>query len=145
MNQFNLSAVEFLYCFANASLTQRVLVYLLRQRQTDLSELTPLLVDCVTVIFFNDRWVMHLQLNQFSDVGRCDDCWAFLNENGLPYHPPIAITRALDDLEAGYPPTAVMNRHHVAIVSHGVPSPNDVRCFQEEFVAGLGYRPQSLV
>jgi hypothetical protein len=44
--------MEFLYCFANTSLTQRVLDYLLRQMKSQ--------VDSVTVLFLNDCWGMHL-------------------------------------------------------------------------------------
>ena len=129
--------MEFLYCFANASLTQRVLDYLLRKLRSD--------VDCVTVIFLNDRWVIRLKLDVDVETEHFNDCWAFLRENGLPYHPPTAITLAFKDLDTEYGLTQVMNRHHVAIVSHGVPNPEEIACFQEQFVAGLGYCPQSLV
>lgn len=129
--------MEFLYCFANASLTQRILNYLLRQRV--------LAVDFVTVIFLSDCWVVHLKLNSAVDPEDCDNCWAFLNENGIPYHPSLSVALALHDLQEGYPPTQVMNRHHLSIVSHGRPQPEEVDCFQEKFVAGLGYCPQSLV
>ncbi|MBE9139036.1 hypothetical protein IQ254_17860 [Nodosilinea sp. LEGE 07088] len=126
--------MEFLYCFANASLTQRILDYLLRQVPAE----------SVTVIFLNDRWVLHIKLNSATDPERCDDCWAFLNENGFPYHPSPSVALALHELEAGYSPIQVMNRCHVSIVSHGHPQPGEVDCFQEKFVAGLGYCPQSL-
>ena len=129
--------MEFLYCFANASLTQRVLVYLLKKVRSHL--------DCVTVIFLNDRWVMRLKLNSSLDTAHFKDYWAFLNENGLPYHPPLAITLALKALDAGCSPTPVMNRHHVVVVSHGAPNPKEIEYFRERFVSGLGYRPQSLV
>ncbi|MCG8365233.1 MAG: hypothetical protein MJA27_18120 [Pseudanabaenales cyanobacterium] len=129
--------MEVLYCFANASLTQRVLVYLLVKVRSQL--------DCVTVIFLNDHWVIRLKLTSWLEAKHCKDCWAFLNENGLPYHPPLVITLALKDLDAGCSPTQVMNRRHVVIVSHGAPSPEEIRYFQERFVSGLGYCPQSLV
>ena len=128
--------MEFLYCFENASLTQRVLVYLLKKLRSD--------IDCVTVIFLNDRWVVYLTLDEFIDTERCDNCWAFLNENGAPYTASLTMIRALKDLKAGCSPTAVMNRHRIVIVSHGAPKPEEIKCFQTQFVAGLGYRPQSL-
>ncbi len=129
--------MEFLYCFANVSLTQRVLDYLLRQLRSHINR--------VTVVFLNDRWVIRLELNLGLEAERCNDCWAFLSEHGIPYHPPAAITLAFKDLDAGCALTQVMNRYHVAIVSHGMPNPEEVGCFQEQFVAGLGYCPQSLV
>ena len=129
--------MEFLYCFANASLTQRVLFYLLAKVKSHL--------DCVTVIFLNDRWVVRIKLTSSLELELSRDCQAFLNENGLPYCPPHVITLALNALDAGFSPTAVMNRRHVVIVSHGAPRPDEIRYFQERFVSGLGYRPQSLV
>ena len=137
MQQQGINVMEFLYCFANASLTQRVLDYLLRKMRSD--------VDCVTVIFLNDRWIIRLKLDLDLEAEHFNDCWAFLSEHGIPYHPPAAITLAFKDLDTGRGLTQVMNRHHVAIVSHGAPNPEAVGCFQEQFVAGLGYCPQSLV
>ncbi|TVQ09088.1 MAG: hypothetical protein EA368_10210 [Leptolyngbya sp. DLM2.Bin27] len=131
------SAMEFLYCFANTSLTQRVLDYLLRQMK--------LQVDAVTVIFLNDCWVVQLKLDLAADAEHWANCWAVLNENGIPYQPTTAVALALRDLRAGCSPIEVMNRHHLSIVSHGQPQPDAVDCFQEIFVAGLGYCPPSLI
>jgi hypothetical protein len=128
--------MEFLYCFVNTSLTQRILDYLLRQMQSQ--------VDAVTVMFLSDRWVLYIKLNSALDAEHCNNCWAFLNENGTPYQPTPTVALALHDLEAGCSPTQVMNRYHVSIVSHGDLQPGEVNCFQEQFVAGLGYCPQSL-
>jgi hypothetical protein len=130
------SAMEFLYCFANTSLTQRVLDYLLRQMKSQ--------VESVTVIFLNDRWVVRLKLNLTVDAEHCANCWAYLNENGIPYQPITTVALALNELESGCSPIQVMNRHHISIVSHGMPQPREVDCFQETFVAGLGYCPPSL-
>lgn len=129
--------MEFLYCFANVSLTQRVLDYLLRKLRSH--------INCVTVIFLNDRWVVRLKLDQDVDSRRGDDCWAFLSEHGIPYYPTQAIDLVFKALDAGCVPTHVMNRYHTAIVSHGVPNPEEVGGFQEQFVTGLGYCPPSLV
>lgn len=129
--------MEFLYCFANVSLTQRVLDYLLRQVESHIT--------CVTVMFLSDRWVIRIQFTASLNVDSYNDCWAFLNEHGIPYHPPENISLAFKDLDEDCAPTQVMNRRHVAIVSHGSPNPAEVGCFQEQFVAGLGYAPPSLV
>lgn len=129
--------MEFLYCFANASLTQRVLYYLQQQMRQ--------YVDSVTIIFLNDRWVIHLKLCPDLEIERGCDCWAVLNENGIPYHPTPNLVLALRYLDAGCGLTQVMNRFHIAIVSHGAPNPEEVDYFQEQFVTGLGYCPQALV
>ncbi|NET39454.1 MAG: hypothetical protein F6K19_47070 [Cyanothece sp. SIO1E1] len=129
--------MEFLYSFANASLTQRILVYLLTKVRSHL--------DDVTVIFLNDRWIVRLKLDSSLETEQSKDFQAFLNEHGLPYHPPLAVTLALKDLDQGDIPTLVMNRRQVVIVSHGIPNLEEIRYFQEQFVAGLGYCPQSLV
>ena len=129
--------MEFLYCFANASLTQRILDYLLRQLKSH--------VDSVTVIFLNDLWVAYIKLKSTLEPDRVDDCWSFFDENGMPYRLTPSLSRALQALETGGEPTQVMNRYHVAIVSHGRPNPDEVSCFQQQFVAGLGYCPPALV
>jgi hypothetical protein len=129
--------MEFLYCFANASLTRRVLNYLLRQMRAQ--------IDCITVIFLNDRWVIRLKLAVGLDAERGKDCCAFLSEHGIPYRPPLNVRLACRDLDVGCALIQVMNRHHVAIVSHGLPQPEKVGCFREQVVAGLGYYPQSLI
>ncbi|MGF1460478.1 MAG: hypothetical protein ACFBSG_15810 [Leptolyngbyaceae cyanobacterium] len=101
-------------------------------------------VASVTIFFLNDRWVTHLRLHPDVDVERGYNCRAVLNENGRPYHPTLSLVLALQDLDAGHEPTQVMNRFHLAIVSHGAPNPAEVGCFQKQFVAGLGYCPQVL-
>ncbi|MEO1126957.1 MAG: hypothetical protein AAFX95_23210 [Cyanobacteria bacterium J06639_16] len=137
--------MEFLYCFANASLTQRILFYLLTTLRTNQRAIARSPVDCATVIFLNDRWILRLKLDPALGREPYDDCWAVLNENGFPYSPSPIMTLVFNDLDAGCNPTSVMNRYHIAIVSHGMPNPEDVQCFQEQFVTGLGYRPPSLV
>lgn len=129
--------MELLYCFTNATLTQRVLYYLLKQLRSH--------VNYATVIFLNDRWIVRLKLKAGLDETLRENCLAFLDENGLPCQPPPTVMSALEDLDAGDDIVGIMNRHHVSIVSHGLPSPADVSCFQKQFVAGLGYCPKSLV
>lgn len=127
--------MELFYCFANASLTQRVLIYLLRKMRSHLV--------CVTVIFLEDRWIMRLVLSP-SIEEQYRNSLAVLNENGIPYAPPPLLVSAFHDLNMGSSATTVMNRYRIAIVSHGTPNLAEVVHFQEQFVAGLGYRPQSL-
>lgn len=129
--------MEFVYCFANTSLTERILSYLLKQLRSH--------VKCITVLFLNDRWVVRIQLDASLDTDYCKDCWAMLNENGFPYQPAIEMSKAFRDLDAGYAPVSVMNRYQVVIVSHGEPNLEELSAFRDQFVQGLGYCPQSLV
>ncbi|MGF1535774.1 MAG: hypothetical protein ACFB4J_04680 [Elainellaceae cyanobacterium] len=128
--------MELFYCFANASLTQRVLIYLLRKMRSHLA--------CVTVIFLDDRWIMRLVLRPAVATEQYRNSLAVLNENGIPYSPAPVIASVFHDLNRGSGVTAVMNRYRIAIVSHGTPNLAEVAHFQEQFIAGLGYRPQSL-
>lgn len=126
-----------LYCFGNATLAQRVIVYMQQQWRSHLR--------CVTVIFLNDRWLIRFTLNGPLDVEMIKNSCAFLRENGIVCSPSLSVANALKDLAQGRPPVAVMKCHNVAIVSHGPANSDEVRYFQEHVVAGLGYCPQSLV
>lgn len=125
-----------LYCFSNASLTRRVLAYLHKKLRRS--------IDYVTVIFFNDCWIVHLKLMPSIDAKCLKDCQAVFCENGLPYQLSAWIDRALKDLDNCCDPTAVMNHHQIAIVSHGAPQFEEVEHFRQQFVKGLGYCPPSL-
>ncbi|MGK7888814.1 MAG: hypothetical protein AB4042_05725 [Leptolyngbyaceae cyanobacterium] len=100
---------------------------------------------CATVVFLNDFWLVRLIIDPALDLEQFKNWQAFLSEGGIPHHPSPIICRAFDDLDLGMDPVQVMNRHHVAIVSHGSANPWEVRHFQENVVAGLGYCPPSLV
>ncbi len=129
--------MEFLYCFATASLTQCVLVYLQRKLRSQLL--------CATVIFLNDRWILRLTLKPSIEAEQRSNCLAVLKEYGIPCQPLPLFGPVFDDLDAGDRATTVMNRRRIAIVSHGVPDPVEVQYFQKHFISGLGYCPQSLV
>ncbi|MGF1515610.1 MAG: hypothetical protein ACFB5Z_18185 [Elainellaceae cyanobacterium] len=128
--------MEVLYCFANASLTQRVLFYLQQKMRSRLT--------CVTVIFLNDRWIVRLQLRPAIKIEHRDSALAFLSENGIPHRPTSDLISVFSDLDAGLGVTAAMNRHRIAIVSHGAPIPGEIEHFQAHFAMGLGYCPPSL-
>jgi hypothetical protein len=128
--------MELFYCFENASLTQRILQYLLNRWRSHLEQ--------TTVLFLNDRWGIRLKLDPILGSKHYQDCIAFLSENGVFYYAPPAIARALLDLDTGCSITEVMDRHKLVIVSHGIPQPQEIEHFRDHFVAGLGYCPQSL-
>lgn len=141
--------MQYLYYFANTSLVVRLLTYL-SKRQT-------LRIESVTVIYMVDRWVVRLKLTAPLPSKQALDFESFLNENGYPYAAPASLgstvgntvpsplTRALRSLDSGMSITAVMNKYHVVVVSHGPPQLADIESFRVTFVSGLGYCPPSLV
>ncbi|MEO0406011.1 MAG: hypothetical protein AAF289_01545 [Cyanobacteria bacterium P01_A01_bin.135] len=129
--------MELFYCFANASLTRRVSTYLKQRYRCCFND--------VTVLFLNDCWVMRLMVRPTAPTAQRRNSLAILNENGVVYHPPLSLQAAFRELHCGKSTTAVMKQYQVAIVFHGEPNPVEITHFQEQFVNGLGYRPQSLV
>ena len=129
--------MEFTYCFSNASLTQRLSHYLHSRMSV-----CPV---CTTVIFLNDCWVTRVILPLTATVEHQQHCLAMLGENGIVHQSSARLRAAFDALDQGCSITTVMNTYQIAIVSHGAPAPEEIHYFQEQFVTGLGYRPQSLV
>jgi hypothetical protein len=129
--------MKYLYCFANVSLTSRVVEYLLRKLSPN--------IEAVTTIYLTDRWVVRIKLNESLDTASLGDLQAFLAEHGIPFDPPRLVSQALSDLDDGHSPTDVMNRHRIVVVSHGLPQLDELKAFQETFVQGLGYCPQNLI
>lgn len=125
------------YCFSNASLTQRVLSYLTKKLRQQ--------VEYVTVIFFNDCWIVRLKLKENMQKDYFEDCQAVLAENGISCQVSNWINPVFKELDSGCNPTAVMNHHNVSIVSHGKLQLEEVEHFRQQFVKGLGYCPPSLI
>ncbi len=129
--------MQYLYSFANVSLTLRVM--------DRLSQMGALPLKSLTIIYLVDRWVMHLSLRNSLDSAAEGDLIAFLHENGMPHTPSRRLLTTLKALSQGQTPTQVMNEHQVVVVSHGVPDPTELHEFCARFVEGLGYYPPSLV
>ncbi|MEL6232144.1 MAG: hypothetical protein AAFR24_19740 [Cyanobacteria bacterium J06627_3] len=129
--------MQYLYSFANVSLTLRVM--------DRLSQMEALPLKSLTIIYLVDRWVMHLSLRNSLDSAAEGDLIAFLHENGMPHTPSSRLLTTLKALSQGQTPTQVMNEHQVVVVSHGVPDPTELHEFCARFVEGLGYYPPSLV
>ena len=128
--------MEYLYFLANASLTQRVVEYLHRNRQVPLH--------AVTVLHQIDGWVVKVKMRNSLDPQQHGDFKAFLNELGIPYQPEVRVKMALWSLDAGQSPIEVMRRYQVAVVSHGRPDREEIEAFRRQFVNGLGYCPETL-
>ncbi|MBE9070283.1 hypothetical protein IQ260_26940 [Leptolyngbya cf. ectocarpi LEGE 11479] len=129
--------MQYLYSFANVSLSLRVM--------DRLSQMCQLPLESLTVIYLVDRWVMHISLRQGLSAASEKDLLAFLKENGMPHTPSMALRHSLQALTRGQTPTQVMNEYQVVVVSHGVPDPTELHEFCARFVEGLGYYPPSLV
>lgn len=128
--------MEYLYFLANASLTQRIVEYLHRNRQIPLHSLT--------VLHQIDGWVVKIKMKNTLDLQQHGDFRAFLNELGIPYQPEVRVKMALWSLDAGQSPIEVMRRYQVAVVSHGRPDREEIESFRRQFVNGLGYCPETL-
>ena len=128
--------MDYLYHLANASLTLRVVEYLHADR------LLP--VRFMTVIHQIDGWVVRVKLNQPFNQYLHLNFQSYLNELGIPFNPDIRVQMALWGLETGQSPLEVMHRYQVAVVSHGNPDREEIEAFQQQFVEGLGYCPETL-
>ncbi len=129
--------MQYLYYFANTSLVLRILSYLSGQVSIKL--------EAVTVVYLTDRWVVRIKVKSPLSLMRDLNFVSFLHENGSPYTLTPRLENVLLSLDSGEDITAVMNRYHLVVVSHGGLNPQDVEVFRTTFVQGLGYCPPSLV
>lgn len=128
--------MEYLYCFANASLILRVFEYLQGKPQ--------LPVGFLTVIHQIDSWVVKLRMNSPLNAQQHRDFQAFLNELGISYKPPKDVDIAFWRLDVGQSPLDVMLYHHLVLVSHGSPKREEIEAFRQQVIEGLGYCPKTL-
>ena len=84
---------EYLYSFANASLTLRVIEYLRNQKKIP--------VDSVIVVNLIDRWLIKIKLKHDISYELTEDLQAFLNEMGVVHQPSPRLMMALLQLDAG--------------------------------------------
>ncbi len=127
---------EYLYSFANASLTLRVIEYLRNQNKIS--------VDSVVVVNLIDRWLIKIKLKQDIDWQLAQDFQAFLNEMGVVYQASPRLMMALLQLDQGVSPTEVMNRYKIVIVANGKPDQEEIEIFRQQLISKLGYCPQSM-
>jgi hypothetical protein len=128
--------MNYLYSFANASLTLRVVEYLQQQHDLPLS--------FMTVIHQINGWVVRVNFFRPLGIDQHGDFQAFLSELGIPYEPNMRLQMALWGLETGQSPVEVMRRYQIAVVSHGSPDRLEIEAFRSQFVQGLGYCPETL-
>jgi len=131
------SPMDYLYYLANASLTLRAIEHLRHE--------TKLPVAFISVIHQIGGWVIRVKMKTPLPAQQDGDLRAFLSELGIPYQATAFVKMALWSLETGQSPLDVMRRHQIAVVSHGSPSRTEIEIFRQEFIAGLGYCPETLV
>jgi hypothetical protein len=128
--------MEYLCYLANASLTLRLVEYLHGRPQ--------LKVSFVTVINTIDGWVIRVRLKHQLSHKEDGNFRSILSELGILYSPPKRVQLALWSLAGGQSPVDVMRRYQVAVVSHGQPQKDEIETFQQNFIKGLGYCPETL-
>ena len=128
--------MDYLYYFANASLTLRAIEHL--------QQMTHLQGSIMTVVHKIDGWILKIKLRQPITSGQHGDFRAFMNELGISYQPEMRLQMVFWSLETGQSPIDVMRRYQVAVVSHGTPEPKDIEAFRQQFTRGLGYCPETL-
>lgn len=127
---------EYIYSLPNASCTLRVIKYLRNRNE--------LYLDSVVVINLIDRWLIKLSLKNFIPDQVAKNIQAFLDEMGIPSEPSNKILNAMESLEQGVSPTAVMNRYQVVIVVYGKPETEEIEIFRDRIVDRLGYCPKNM-
>ncbi|MBW4564937.1 MAG: hypothetical protein KME32_28285 [Mojavia pulchra JT2-VF2] len=128
--------MEYLCYLANASLTLRLVEYLLGSSQLGVS--------FVTVINTIDGWVIRVRLKHQLCPQEDGNFRSILSELGINYSPSKLLQLALMSLAGGQSPVDVMRRYQVAVVSHGQPNKEEIEAFRQQFINGLGYCPQTL-
>lgn len=129
--------MQYIYCFANASLVLRLMTYLSKQVPAELAS--------VTVIYLVDRWVVRIKLRSQLPTYIAKNFESFLNENAYPFNLSVKDSNALIALDGGASIEAVTASYQMVIVSHGSLRPEDIEAFRATFTSRLGYCPPSLV
>ena len=128
--------ISYIYSFANASLTLRVVEHLRNKYRAYL--------DSVTVINLIDRWIVRISLSISLPYCSSQNLRAFLNEMGIAAQLSAKIINVFADLDRGESPVKVMNRYQVVVVVHGKPVTEEIEIFRQQIVERLGYCPQNM-
>jgi len=127
--------VDYLYHLKNATLTVQAIEYVCA---------STLPVRLVTVIHQVDGWALRIQMRLLPSISQHRELQMTMDELAIPLPSNPRLQVALWNLDMGQSAVSVMQRHQVAIVSHGVPDTRDVHLFCSEFSKGLGYKPETL-
>jgi hypothetical protein len=127
---------EYLYAFANATITLRVIKFLREQNQDWLEK--------ITVINLINGWLVKIKLVDTVQSHFAKNIQAFLNEMGIVYTASMPVDLALKQLEQGTNPVEVMRRYKVVVVAHGESEQEEIELFRQQFVERLGYCPPNM-
>jgi len=127
---------EYLYSFANASITLRIIEHLRSNYQSKL--------ESVIVINLIDCWLVKAKFNSNLPLYTAENIRAFWQEMGIVYEPSRKISEVLRKLEAGESPTKIMNLYQVVVVTCGKPEKQEIEIFRDQIVERLGYCPQNM-
>ncbi|MEM8829242.1 MAG: hypothetical protein AAGE96_07785 [Cyanobacteria bacterium P01_G01_bin.19] len=128
--------INYIYSFANASLTLRVAEHLRDKYRAYLNS--------VTVINLIDRWIVRVSLSISLPYYLAKNLRAFLDEMGVTAQLSADIINVFSDLDRGDSPVEVMNRYQVVVVAHGKPIIEEIEIFRQQIVERLGYCPQNM-
>lgn len=127
--------MDYVYFLANATLTLRAINYIREAR---------LPVKLVTIIHQIDGWALRIRMQTLPSVEQHKALQSVMSELGVPMPSKPRLQVALWNLDMGQSAIEVMQRYQIAIVSHGSPDSRDVELFCQEFIKGLGYKPETL-
>ncbi|WP_017296338.1 hypothetical protein [Geminocystis herdmanii] len=133
---FEDSDMEYVYFLPNASLTLRVVDYV--------ENMAFLKGASLTILHQVNGWVVRIKTPYVLSPMDDTNVKAFLSELGTPFHVAVRLEMVFWSLDIGDSPIEVMRNYRVAIVSHGTPKSNAIESFRQEFIRGLGYRPETL-
>ncbi|MGD1900717.1 MAG: hypothetical protein ACFB9N_00555 [Geitlerinemataceae cyanobacterium] len=127
--------MDYLYQLKNATSIVNAIEYV---RDSELP------VRLVTAIHQIDGWVLRIQMRLLPSIPQHRELRLAMEEMAIPLPSSPRLQVALWNLDMGQSAVSVMQRHQVAIVSHGKPDTRDIELFCAEFTKGLGYKPETL-
>lgn len=127
---------EYLYSFANASITLKIIEHLRNNYQSKL--------ESVIVINLIDCWLVKAKFNSHLALDLTRNIQAFWQEMGIVYQPSTKISEVIEKLEAGESPTKIMNLYQVVVVTCGKPEREEIEIFRDQIVQRLGYCPHNM-
>ncbi len=128
--------MEYLYFFANASLTLEAIDYLIKRDHLPL--------DYVTVVHSPEGWLIRMKFDGCIEPKLEADFLAVMNEFGHPYEASMPMVIALEGIDTGQTTEEILHRHLISVIAHGKPDRKNIEVFQQEFVQGASICPKSL-
>ena len=128
--------ISYIYSFATASLTLRIVEHLRHKYRAYLNS--------ITVINFIDRWIVRVSPSTSLPYCSAQNLQAFLGEMGITAQLSADIINVFADLARDESPVNFMNRYQIIVVAHGKPVTEEIEIFRQQIVERLGYCPQNM-